>query len=254
MEDTDGDGFLETKHNDDYGLVSETAEGCTYTNSRAWVASLDEIEKYQTDLRSYASQLVCVLSGKAQNQYAEYWTLDLGQQIGCGTYVTKSGVVMKNTYYTAKKGVRFGYVMSESSNTGDFTDGTIDLTNNLKMTTPTVSKSEDGVYQNASIRLFENNGKNYGGGLFEEGGKIHIEFSMSQPEYFSQLEVNDSSLYSVLQNGNKFICDAYLNQLDDEGHFSFVNIEFYSSLLTDEIWTDLQKSFTVDKFTYTPPH
>ena len=107
----------------------EAAEGRTYTIARMRVASLEELQKYQTDLRSYASQLVCVLSGKAQNQYVEYWTRDYGQQMGCGTYVTKSGVVMKNTYYTAKKGVRFAYNMMESSNTGDFTDGTIDLTN-----------------------------------------------------------------------------------------------------------------------------
>ena len=84
------------------------------------VASLSEIGGYQTYLRSYASQLVCVLSGKAQNQYAEYWTRDFGQQIGAGTYVTRSGVVMKNSYYTARKGVRFAYNMSEGSNTGNF--------------------------------------------------------------------------------------------------------------------------------------
>ncbi len=105
-------------NNDDTNLYAETAEGRWFQNGRAILANQTDIKVYQTSLRSYASQLVAVLSGKNQTEYFEYWTRDFGQQLGCGTYVTKSGTVMTNSYWNTAKGVRFSMVMTEGSNVG----------------------------------------------------------------------------------------------------------------------------------------
>ena len=90
-----------------------------YLPTNAWVASIEEISKYQSELGCYGSQLACVLAGKGQDQFLEYWTRDFGHSVGCGTYVTSSGVVMRNSYYASKaKGIRFAITMSEGSNLG----------------------------------------------------------------------------------------------------------------------------------------
>ncbi len=86
-------------------------------------AGLDEIEANQSELNSYASQLVCVLAGKNQDQFVEYWTRDFGQQPanssyadGCGTYVTKSGETVTSSYWTVAKGARFATCLSRVGN------------------------------------------------------------------------------------------------------------------------------------------
>lgn len=105
-------------NNDDTNLYAETAEGRWFQNGRAMLANQADIQVYQSDLRSYASQLVAVLAGKNQTEYFEYWTRDFGQQLGCGTYVTKSGTVLTNSYWNTLKGVRFSICMTEGSNAG----------------------------------------------------------------------------------------------------------------------------------------
>ncbi len=90
----------------------------TWTGGEPRLASQAEIETYMSDKRSYASALVCVLAGKNQNQYIQYWTRDFGQQIGCGTYVTSSGVVIKNSYWDTQKGIRFSCTMARASYVG----------------------------------------------------------------------------------------------------------------------------------------
>lgn len=70
---------------------------------------------HQTDLRCGASQLVAVLAGRDQTEYFEYWTGEFGQQLGCGTYVTSSGEVMRNTWMTKQKGVRFSILMVKAA-------------------------------------------------------------------------------------------------------------------------------------------
>ncbi len=111
--------------NDDYFVSSSTSNKKVLTGTKTWstssvrVASVAEISKYQSELGCYGSQLACVLAGKGQDQFLEYWTRDFGQSVGCGTYVTSSGVVMKNSYYASKaKGIRFAITMSEGSNLG----------------------------------------------------------------------------------------------------------------------------------------
>ncbi len=89
----------------------------THTVSKPVFAGLDELEINQSELNSYASALVCVLAGKNQDQFIEYWTRDIGQQIGCGTYVTKSGETVTNSFWDTQKGVRFAACMTKVGNT-----------------------------------------------------------------------------------------------------------------------------------------
>ena len=90
------------------------------TSSSLIFASTSDISYYQSDLRCYASQLVAVLANKNQTEYFEYWTRDFGQQMGCGTYVTKSGTVLKNSYWNTQKGVRFSTRLTQTTYAGDY--------------------------------------------------------------------------------------------------------------------------------------
>ncbi len=90
------------------------------TSSSLVFASTNDISYYQSDLRCYASQLVAVLANKNQTEYFEYWTRDFGQQMGCGTYVTKSGTVLKNSYWNTLKGVRFSTRLTQTTYAGDY--------------------------------------------------------------------------------------------------------------------------------------
>ena len=103
---------------DSKNAYSEASAGRWFTLGAIRVASVDEIETYQNESNSYASALACVLAGKNQDKFVEYWTRDLGQQIGCGTYVTKSGTVMKNSYWNIQKGVRLSMCLSQCGNAG----------------------------------------------------------------------------------------------------------------------------------------
>ena len=142
------DSFNQGNYNngihDDTNLYQETEAGrWFYTTDNARIASIAEIQSYQNNLRSFASQLVCAMALKNQNQYFEYWTRDFGQQLGCGTYVTRSGVVNKNSYYTTQKGIRFSYQMTEGSNAGSLGEAKKNLYDLSNMSVSTTYGSLD---------------------------------------------------------------------------------------------------------------
>ena len=232
------------------------------TLSEFRIANLEEISAYQNDLKSYASQLVCAITGKDQDQYFEYWTRDFGQQIGTGTYVTRSGIVNENTYYTRKKGVRFAYNMSEGSNTGDFTDGTIDLLANNQYW---ITKDNYGGYvYRIYINVADEPNSTKGSALFQPGGVFHLEVTLSTWDNFATVNVNASPVTSGERFfegnvfGNKFILDykihADASNIQALGTRSYIEIGFNTNSFNDtpEVWENL--TCTIHKFTYTPPN
>ena len=54
------------------------------------VASVDEVEQNTSDMRAYASDLVCFLLGINSNQYANYWTRTLGTNLTAAGMDTSS--------------------------------------------------------------------------------------------------------------------------------------------------------------------
>ena len=70
------------------------------------VASVDEVEQNTSDMRAYASDLVCFLLGINSNQYANYWTRTLGTNLGNGKIITTAGMDT-SSWLSRVFGVRF---------------------------------------------------------------------------------------------------------------------------------------------------
>lgn len=129
-----------------YGYTSGNYKEYTFGPLGSKVAFADvnyEISQYQDDLRCYASQLVAVLANKNQTEYFEYWARDFGQQMGCGTYVTKSGVVLKNSYWNTMKGVRLSTRLTTTTYAGNYSQNLYSFASLQTTQSPTVDKTNN---------------------------------------------------------------------------------------------------------------
>jgi len=97
------------------GLVQASQSDCLY-------AGLD-------DLRTKASDLVCVLTGVNDSAYCSYSTRDL-QNIDVGTYVTKYGVT-SSLWLQSEAGVRLAYAYKLEKNGTELKSG-VDINEEMK--------------------------------------------------------------------------------------------------------------------------
>ncbi len=242
-------------------LYAETSSGRDFFAGQIRTASLNELENSgQSDLRCFASQLVAVLAGRDQTEFFEYWTRDFGQQLGCGTYVTSSGEVMKNTWMTKRKGVRFCMTMSE---------GCYDRLSNVTDLKALGASARKFAYTTALTIRATDTGIANGSTLFEIGGKVHLELFFNERimiDYISGIDLNDVKVAWRVDDGSNFtgyvggyvvIVDAVIRSGKYVGEYSFIDFNFNFASLgnTDEELQQLWDIFSVNllKFTYEPP-
>ncbi|MBP3631245.1 MAG: hypothetical protein J6J23_07190, partial [Clostridia bacterium] len=78
-------------------------------------ASESDVRTNLTDLKAYASDVVCMLAGVASSSYCDYWTRDL-TTLKNGKYVTSTGIT-RNRWLSSACGIRLAYTLSSVART-----------------------------------------------------------------------------------------------------------------------------------------